>query len=92
VVLARQGAIIYPNKLSVTTYLEHMPLFHDNAHKESGRQKKFRISMKHITYKPTAKHQEVCVKRQMQELALRRWKERCKVTLNSIAMEIWQAT
>jgi len=46
--------------------------------------------MKHNTYKPTAKHQEVCIKRQMQELALRRWKERCKVTLNSIAMEIWQ--
>ena len=83
--VARQGAIIYPNKLSVTTYLEHMPL------KNQGN-KKFRISMKHITYKPAAKHQEVCIKRQMQELALRRWKEHCKVTLNSIAMEIWQTT
>ena len=59
-------------------------------HTKNQGNKKFRISMKHITYKPTAKHQEVCIKRQMQELALRRWKERCKVTLNSIAMEIWQ--
>ena len=42
-VLARQGAIIYPNKLLVTTYLEHMPLFHDNAHKESGRQKNLEL-------------------------------------------------
>ena len=61
-------------------------------HTKNQGNKKFRISMKHITYKPTAKHQEVCIKRQMQELALRRRKERCKVTLNSIAMEIWQTT
>ena len=51
---------------------------------------KFRISMKHITCKPTAKYQKVWVKRQMQEFALRLRKERCKITLNSIAMEIWQ--
>ena len=42
-VLARQEAIIYPNKLSVTTYLEHMPLIHHNAHKEFGGQKKLEL-------------------------------------------------
>jgi len=43
VVLARQGIIIYPNKLSITTYLEHMPLIHHNAHKEFGGQKNLEL-------------------------------------------------